>query len=128
MCDSNKKKKSKAVSPEQQMLTTDAAPVDGSQILSNGTQLRNENIPPQTKTESNRNEKIEQMDQNYRNHCDQNASMIGTLQNLTINHCGTVHIGSNIYHGQCSNSGNDSCDGNNGNQGKEMSKTVTGTQ
>lgn len=131
MCDSNKKKsksKPKSVAPKKRMLKTDEVPANDSQILSNGSQLMNENAPPQSKTKLDRNEKIELLAQNNRSHSDQNATVIETLQNLSINHCTDVHIGNKIFHGQFTSSRKDNCDENNGNRTKEISKTVTGTK
>lgn len=110
-----------AMSPKQQMLTTDAAPTEI---------LPNENVPSQLSI-PDRRAQIEhafpmQMAQNQMNQLNQNATMIGTQQNLSFNHCTDLHIGSNIYHGQQSSSRKNSDNGINENRPKRMSKTVTG--
>lgn len=132
MCDSNKNKnksksKCKSVAPEEEMLKSDAVPSGDSSIFSNDTQLRNENDPPQQKFEPDRNAKNEEMGQNYKNPLDQNATIFGTLHNLSINNCTGVHFG-NIFNMGHSYSQKDCCDRNHGNRAKVSSKPVIGTR
>lgn len=127
MCDSNKKKnksksKPKSVASNRPMLTTDAVPTNDSPASSNGTQSRNENIPPHPNCESDRGAKNEGMPQNHKNPLDQNTTMI--VHNISISHCGSAQVGHTFYHSNPQK--NESSDGNNRYRAKEMSKSVSG--
>lgn len=121
-----------AVTPKQQMLTTDAAPMDDSQISSNAIQLRDENLPSQQLSVPDRSAQIiqpsfpMQMVQNCMNQLNQSATVIGTQQNLSFSNCDNLHIGSNIYPERRTSSRKNSYNGNTENRPKKMSKTIAG--
>lgn len=126
-----------AVTPKQPMLTTDAAPMDDSLITPKAMQLRDENVPSQQLSVPNRAGQIEaafpmSMVQNHMNQLNQNATIIGTQQNLSFSNCDNLHIGTNIYperrssRSSRSSSRKNSYNGNSENRPKRLSKTIAG--
>lgn len=120
------------VTPKQQMLTTDAAPMDDSQISSNIIRLPDENLPSHQLSVPDLNVPVPaafpmQMVRNNMNQLNQNATIIGTQQNLSFSNCDNLHIGSNIYPERRTSSRKNSYNGNNGNNEKRpKTKTVKG--
>lgn len=129
MCDSNKKKsksKSKPVTQKQHTLTTDAVPANDSPSTSNGTQVRNENKPPQSNFESDQKANGEEKAQNFEKYLDPNSIMTGN--NVRFSKCTGIHIGNVINMGHSNPENDRYAERNNGNRTKEKSKTVTGTK
>lgn len=121
-----------AVTPKQPMLTTDAAPMDDSQIPSNAIQLRNKNLPSQQFSVPNHGGQIMPpfpMQLNHLNQLNQNATIIENQQNLSISNCDNVHIGANIFPERRSSRSSRSSSRKNSyneNRPKKMSKTIAG--
>lgn len=127
-----------AVTPKQPMLTTDAAPMDDSQIPSNNAiQLRNANLPSQQLSVPNHGGQIEpaipmRMVLNHMNQLNQNATIIENQQNLSFSNCDNLHIGTSIFperrssRSSRSSSRKNSYNANNENRPKRMSKTIAG--
>lgn len=117
-----------AVTPKQQInqLTTDAAPMDDSQIPSNAIQLRDENLPSQQLSVPHRMALIQPAIPMQMNQLNQNATIIERQQNLTFSNCDNLHIGSNIYPERRLSSRKNSYNGSTENRPKKPSKTVAG--